>query len=189
MARDLGSNGLEPTKNADVWTKVACRNIDLVFLDRAEATARAAVENKTIMTAHGKARWNRYGDLIAYCNHIHNHRPDCIAGAIVIVNCSPVYENPDAFAKGLVRPKFDMTKLVKDTVKIFSDIPLRTSAAEPNDQPEAVAVIVLDYDGRNRARLESGELSPPEGSPIHYENFVSRLCKLYSDRFSSESLT
>ena len=50
------------------------------------------------MTAHGKERWNRYGDVIAYCNHMHNHRKDCIAGATVIINCSPTYENPDPFA-------------------------------------------------------------------------------------------
>ncbi len=146
---------------------------------------RAAIENKTIMTAHGKARWNRYGDLIAYCNHIHNHRPDCIAAAIVIVNCSPAYENPDAFAKGLKRPRFDMGKVVKDTVKIFGDVPLRTSPTEPNDQPEALAVIVVDYDGQNHAKLVTGELSPQPGSPIHYESFVAKVCDLYRLRFGA----
>lgn len=149
---------MAPTKNADVRTRVASRNVDLVFLEAEPKTARAAVENKTIMTAHGKARWNRYGDLIAYCNHMHNHRPDCIAAAIVIVNCSPAYENPDAFARGLLRPKFDMAKVVKDTVKIFADVPLRTSPDEPNDQPEALAVIVVDYDGKNPAKLVTGDL-------------------------------
>ena len=185
VAADLDAKRLVPTKNADVRTRVASRNVDLVFLGAEPKTSRAAVENKTIMTAHGKARWNRYGDLIAYCNHMHNHRPDCIAAAIVVVNCSPAYENPDAFARGLLRPKFDMAKVVKDTVKIFADVPLRTSPHEPNDQPEALAVIVVDYDGKNPAKLVTGDLSPQPGSSIDYEGFIRRICDLYRQRFGA----
>ena len=176
-------------KNADVLTKVASRNVDLVLTEKPPAAAgvevRAAVENKTLMTSHGKARWNRYGDIIAYANHVHNHRRDSIAAAIVAVNCSPAYENPDAFAKGLVRPRFDMQKVVKDTVKIFADIPLRTTPDEPNDQPEAIAVFVVDYDGQNPAKLVTGPLAPQPGSPIHYDNFVRRICELYARRFAA----
>jgi hypothetical protein len=98
------------------------------------AELRAAVENKTIMAAHGKARWNRYGDIIAYSNHIHNHNRECIAAAIVVINCSPAYANPDAFAKDLVRPRFNMPRVVAATVKIFADIPLRTNPEERNER-------------------------------------------------------
>ncbi len=182
MAFHLDSQKLTATKNADVWTKVACRNVDLV-LGESNAAARASIEHKTIMTAHGKARWNRYGDIIAYCNHMHNHRRECIAAATVVVNCSPAYENPDAFAKGLVRPRFDMQKIVADTVKIFSGIPLRSLPEEPNDQPEALTVIVVDYDGQNPAKLVTGDLAPQPGSPIHYQSFLERLCTLYVQRF------
>jgi hypothetical protein len=185
LASDIGAKRLLPTTNADVRTRVASRNIDLVFLDTGSRTARLAVENKTIMTAHGKARWNRYGDLIAYCNHAHNHRLDCIAAAIVVVNSSPAYENPDAFARGLRRPRFDMEKVVRDTVKIFADVPLRNSPKEPNDQPEALAVIVIDYDGQHPAKLVTAELSPPAGSPIRYDGFIARVCDLYRVRFGA----
>lgn len=67
---------------------MAERSIDLVFHESNETPAlsvRLSVEHKTIMTAHVKARKNRYGDLIAYCNHMHNHRKDCIAAAILVV--------------------------------------------------------------------------------------------------------
>jgi hypothetical protein len=186
IAHALDAQQLTTALNSDVRTRVACRNVDLVFLEQDSSGTRLAVENKTIMTAHGKARWNRYGDLIAYCNHMHNHRPDCIAAAIVIVNCSPNYENPDAFAKGLRRPKFDMNRVVKDTVKIFTDIPLRGSSSDPNDQPEALAVIVVDYDGQRPAKLITNELSPQPGSPVHYGSFISRVCELYVGRSKRE---
>lgn len=185
LAADLESKTLVPIKNADVRTRGASRNVDLVMIETGTepARVRAAVENKTIMTAHGKARKNRYGDLIAYCNHIHNHRSDCIAAAVVIVNCCPTYENPDAFAKGLVRPRFNMQKVVSDTIKIFADIPLRSSPTDPNDQPEALAVVVVEYDGRKPAKLVTDELAPPRGSTIHYDSFIKAICDAYKARF------
>lgn len=137
------------------------------------------------MTAHGKARWNRYGDVIAYSNHMHNHRKDCIAASIVVVNTSPAYENPDALAKGLKRPRFDMQKVVADTVGIFTKIPLRNEPDEPNDQPEAIAAILVEYDGVRRAKLITKPPAPSANSQIHYENFIRRICRLYEKRFSA----
>ena len=185
MALEAGE--LKPRKNSNVQTKVAERAIDLVLYEGGEApniAVRVSVENKTIMTAHGKARKNRYGDLIAYSNHMHNHNRKCVAGAIVVVNLSPVYENPDAFAKGLFRPKFKMEKVVQDTISIFDKIPLRDTIDDPNELPEAVAVIVIDYDGVHAAKLVDGPLAPQLESHINYDNFVRRICALYGKRFN-----
>jgi hypothetical protein len=183
----LESGLLLARKNPNVQTKVAERSIDLVFHEKGEPPAlsvRVSVEHKTIMTAHGKARKNRYGDLIAYCNHMHNHRRDCIAAGIVVVNTSPEYENPDAFAKGLKRARFNVEKVVADTVKIFTSIPLRTAPEDPNDQPEALAVIVVNYDGAHPARLITNPPSPGSSAPSQYENFIKRICDVYGRRFS-----
>jgi len=130
----IQSEALTPKKNSEVNTASAVRTVDLVLFEKLKLpliSVCISVENKTIMTAHGKARKNRYGDIIAYSNHMHNHRRECIAGAIVVVNVSPKYENPDEFAKGLVRPKFDMEKIVKDTINIFARIPLRNDPGDP----------------------------------------------------------
>lgn len=182
----LDAGELKSLKNPDVETKVAERSVDLVLHAGGggpKISVRLSVEHKTIMTAHGKARKNRYGDIIAYSNHMHNHRKDCIAGAIVVVNASPHYENPDAFAKGLERPKFKMEKVVEDTIRIFTRIPLRNEPSEPNDQPEALAVIVVDYDGVNRAKLVAGPLAPGKDEAVRYEAFIERICTLYERRF------
>lgn len=186
IANHLRAGVVAPAKNADVLTRVASRNVDLVLAKEIPtAEVRAAVENKTIMAAHGKARWNRYGDIIAYSNHIHNHNRECIAAAIVVVNCSPAYANPDAFAKNLVRPRFNMPRVVAATIKIFEDIPLRTNPDEPNDQPEAIAVLVVDYDGQKPAKLVTGESAPQLSNPVHYDNFLARICDLYVRRFGA----
>ena len=183
----LDSGGLVPRKNPNVQTRVAERSIDLVFHEKEKSPAlsvRVSVEHKTIMTAHGKARKNRYGDLIAYCNHMHNHRKDCIAAGIVVVNTSPEYENPDSFAKGLKRPHFNMKKVVEDTLHIFSAIPLRNEPEDPNDQPEALAVIVINYDGVHPARLVTDLPARSMQGPVRYENFLRRICELFEKRFS-----
>ena len=183
----IESEVLTPKKNSEVNTASAVRTVDLVLFEKLKlplVSVCISVENKTIMTAHGKARKNRYGDIIAYSNHMHNHRRECVAGAIVVVNVSPKYENPDEFAKGLERPKFDMDKIVTDTINIFRRIPLRNEPGDPSDQPEALAVIVVEYDGESAAKLVKGSLAPQTGGSIHYESFIERIGSLYGRRFS-----
>jgi len=180
------SENLIPLKNASVSTKVTVRNIDLVLYEKEllpEISVQVSVENKSVMTAHVKARKNRYGDIIAYSNHMHNHRRDCVVGATVVINTSLLYENPDAFARGLVRPQVNMDKVVKDTVKIFEAIPLRESPLDPNDTPEALAVIVINYNGVDPAKLVTNDLSPSLKSHAHYDNFIKRLAGKYQERF------
>ena len=191
LAAALESGNIRARKNPTVFTRggVRGRSIDLVLHESAASpaiTVCVSIEHKTIMTAHGKARLNRYGDLIAYSNHMHNHRPECIAGGVVVVNISPAYENPDAFAKGLQRPTFNMSKIVANTVKIFAEIPLRDESSEPSDRPEAIGVIVVDYDGVNPAKLVAGPLAPQPGSAIHYDSFIRRISDLYAKRFSAQ---
>ena len=182
------SHSLIPIKNADVpvgESGLTVRNIDLVLSEKGEPkrplSVQLSVEHKTIMTAHGKARKNRYGDIIAYCGHMHNHRRDCVVGATVVINTSEAYENPDSFAKGLIRPKFKMDKVVADTVKVFENIPLRDLPSDPVELPEALAVIVVNYDGVNPATLVEG--TPDASNASNYDNFIKRLVAIYEDRF------
>lgn len=186
IAEMVRAGNMIPKRNANVKAKFAVRNVDFVFQEGAklpEIYVPLSVENKTIMTAHGKARKNRYGDIIAYCNHVHNHRSDCIAGATVVVNISEQYENPDSFAKGLERKKVNIEKVVADTIRVFEAIPLRDSPDDPTELPEALGVIVVNYDGVNPGSLVTGGLSPDAGNPIYYDNFIKRLVAKFEDRF------
>ena len=66
------TGNLVPLKNASVSTGRTVRNIDLVLHEKSALpliSVQLSVEHKTIMAAHGKARKNRCGDIIAYCNH------------------------------------------------------------------------------------------------------------------------
>jgi hypothetical protein len=176
-------------KNVNVKTKVVERNVDLVIQETGslpDVVFSVTVEHKTIMTAHGKARKNRYGDIIAYSNHVHNHWGGSIAAAILVINSSLAYENPDAFAKDLVRPQLEMARIVRETTAIFAGIPLRDAPDDPSDQPEALAVIVIDYDGVNPATLVTDERATQSQRSTHYTNFISRICALYEQRHPLE---
>ena len=185
LDRLVSTDTLVAVKNANVaigQAGLTIRNIDLVLREKdPPLSIQLSVENKSIMTAHGKARKNRYGDIIAYCNHMHNHRRDCVAGATVVINASEAYENPDSFARGLKRPKVKMDKVVKDTIKVFESIPLRDSPDDPPELPEALAVILVNYDGVNPATLV--EEVPNTSSHSHYDNFIRRLVEKYENRF------
>ncbi len=99
----LDSGEVKGRRNAEVRTRATGRNIDLVICEN---------DGGPLLSTRIS---------VAYSNHIHNHRRDCVAGGIVVVNTSPVYENPDAFARGLRRPTFRMEKVVADTIKILAE--------------------------------------------------------------------
>ncbi|MGI8735509.1 MAG: hypothetical protein ACR2LM_19665 [Pyrinomonadaceae bacterium] len=182
----ISSDQISALINASVATSVAIRNVDLVLYEKhslPKLSVSLSVEHKTVMTSHGKARLNRYGDIISYCNHMHNHRRNSVVGATIVINTSALYKNPDAFAQGLIRPKFNMDKVVQDTVKVFTGIPLRESPEDPNDQPEALTVLVVDYDGVNPATLVKSQPAPTPDMTAHYDSFITRLAKKFEDRF------
>jgi hypothetical protein len=173
-------------QNAAVRTAVAERNVDLVLFEESDATprVRVTIENKTIMAAHGKARKNRYGDIIAYCNHVHNNCRQCVAGAVLVINTSSSYVNPDGFAKGLKRPAFKMDKVVSDTVSLFERIPLRRGPEESNELPEGLTIVLIEYNGADPARLVNAPPTPGHSADWHYENFLRRMCERYAERFT-----
>jgi hypothetical protein len=186
IERLIQSDELSPLKNASVSTSVTVRNVDLVLYEKQslpKLSVRLSVEHKMIMKTHGKAQLNRYGDMIAYCNHMHNHRRECVVGATVVINTSALSENPNAFARGLTPPKLKMEKVLGDTFKIFGGIPLRESPDDPHDQPEALTVIVVEYDGVNPASLVTSDLARLASSQAYYDNFIARLAEKYQERF------
>ncbi|NLD44879.1 MAG: hypothetical protein GX657_15460 [Chloroflexi bacterium] len=188
IADALDAHQLAYTINMTVWSRVVDRVVDLVIHDRSQPgplnQALISVENKTIMTAHGKARKNRLGDIVAYCNHVHNHSEQAIAAATIVINTSSDYENPDRFRKNTVRRQL-AAEYIRNTMDLFTAIPLRQHVNEPYDQPEALTVILVNYDGIHEAELVTDYPALPPDSPHHYNSFLKRIANLYKERFSS----
>jgi hypothetical protein len=173
--------------NRAVGTQVYSRDVDLVIYDPTVVgplgQASMTVENKTIMTAHGKARYNRQGDLIAYSNHVHNHNRQAVAGATMVINISSQYENPDKIPTKTRRRHLSV-EYIQQTMGLY-ELLLRESPDEPNDQLEAIAIILVDYDGLHEPRLVTEAPALSLDNPYHYHNFCKRMVRFYEERFSS----
>ena len=160
------------------------RNIDMgYFRDGEPHQVFMAVENKTIMTAHGRARKNRLGDLLAYCMHLHTHHQDAVAGFTVVINAAERYKNPDEFSEVAKHKAVLKPHELQMTIDLFRKVPLRRSSDEPGDLPEGLAILVVEYDGGTTARLVSESPAPQPGEPNYYASFVETMVKRYRERF------
>jgi hypothetical protein len=181
-----------------IATRFMEKNLDLALLDvgrsgpndllgqvAAPSSGRAQLlaEHKAIMTAHGKQRKNRISDIGGYVSHIHNHAADAVAGFTVVINVSPEYRNPDAWASGIVRNYTNMAHIVRSTVELFTGVPLREAVTDSYELPEGVGVILVDYDGIHEARLVTDPPAPQPGAPTCWETFVRQMAQKWEERF------
>jgi hypothetical protein len=167
-------------------------NIDGVILGAGHTYALGHVaapltlENKTIMTAHAKARTNRFNDAGAYASHVHIASPSTIAAFTIVINASPRYRNPDAFARSAVSSGTNRPDDAAKTIGLFRRMPLRALASDPVNRCEAVLILAIDYDGETpSAQLIAGDPAPRAGDPYSYDWFLNRLCALFRERLTT----
>ena len=167
-------------------------NIDGVILGAGHTYALGHVaapltlENKTIMTAHAKARTNRFNDAGAYASHVHIASPSTIAAFTIVINASPRYRNPDAFARSAVSSGTNRPDDAAKTIGLFRRMPLRSLASDPVNRCEAVLILAIDYDGETpSAQLIAGDPAPRAGDPYSYDWFLDRLCELFRERLTT----
>lgn len=157
-----------------------------------------AIELKSILTEHGKARKNRLRDFNSFHGYAHQYHPLTIAAGFLVVNSADRFYSP-------LRPPGDVTVhggsqrpariVAKDAVDIFRSIHLRNSAADPPGM-EAVGVVVIEHDNLNvhpnpaalGLQHQPSRLSPVPagirvGDPLHYQSMFQRICNAYTARF------
>lgn len=163
----------------------------------APAIIQIAIELKSILTEHGKARRNRLRDFNAFHGYAHQYHPKTIAAAFLAVNSAEYFYSP-------LRKPDDITQHGKGTsarqvaqsaVNIFRAIPLRNSET---DSPglEAIGVIVIEHDNlqvhpepNKYQQLHRATCvapippAPPVGDPMHYQTMIQRICNAYAQRF------
>ena len=65
------------------------------------------------------------------------------------------------------------------TICVLDKIPLPGAEDDPNELPEGVAVIMLDYHGVTPRKLVAGPLAPGRDGHSKYDNFVPQICELF----------
>lgn len=145
-------------------------------------TIRIAIEAKTVMTEHGKARRNRQRDLDSFHQFVHRYDPDAIAAGLTVVNIAQRFKSP-------LRPKVsthrNVKQLVQETLSLLRALPVR-SAVTDTAGLEANGGFVVDHDNvaLKKTRLVTATPAPQVGDPIHYDTFLRRICDRYVQRWS-----
>jgi hypothetical protein len=146
------------------------------------ATIRIAIEAKTVMTEHGKARRNRQRDLDSFHQFVHRYDPESIAAALTVVNVAERFKSPLRAGISLHR---NVKNLVQETMSLLRSLPQRSARG---DTPglEANGAIVVSHDNidAGATRLVGSAPAPQIGDPLHYDSFLRRICDSYTQRWS-----
>ncbi len=147
------------------------------------ATVRVAIEAKTVMTEHGKARRNRQRDLDSFHQFVHRYDTETVAAGLTVVNMAERFRSP-------LRPEpsthRNVRTLVQETIALLRSLPQRSARGE-NPGLEANGAIVLLHDNivLQATALVTGAPAPQVGDPVHYDSFLRRICDCYTQRWSA----
>jgi hypothetical protein len=147
-----------------------------------------AVDAKTIMTEHGKARRNRQRDLNSFATILHMRDLKTIVGGLVVINMAETFKSP--LRNGETTIHANISRLVSESVKLFEDLPRAPSSGLTGgnlNQIDAMGVIVVRYTNERgeQATLVTDPPAPQPSSPVHYANFVKDICSAFGERFKS----
>jgi hypothetical protein len=142
-----------------------------------------AIDAKSVMTEHGKARRNRQRDINSFADIMHRHYPGVVTGGVLLINRAERFHSP-------LRDDDEVTvhdsieKLVRETVDIFRDIERADGEISPN--VDAVGCVVVDHTNMNdghETRLVTEPPAPQPDEMVHYRSFVRILVDTFEARF------
>ena len=142
-----------------------------------------AIDAKSVMTEHGKARRNRQRDINSFADIMHSHYPGAVTGGILLVNLADRFKSP-------LRDEDDITEhdriedLVAETVDIFRDIDRAQGKVSPNvDGVGCVVVEHTNLDDDHETRLVTEPPAPQKGDIVQYHEFLEIILDVFEDRW------
>lgn len=160
----------------------------------APAIIQIAIELKSVMTEHKKARKNRLRDLHAFHTHAHAYSSKTIAAGLVVVNASRYFWSPLRKESDITEHR-NIARLTKEITDTYRSIKLIDSPAEGSGM-EAMGIIVVEHDNlrlnpnpppgapaAQPPRLATTALALGAGDPLHYATMIRRICNAYRARF------
>lgn len=145
-----------------------------------------AVDAKTIMTEHGKARRNRQRDLNSFQDILHRKNPRTIVGGLLIVNMAPRFKTPLPRRSGGLNEHKNIVRLVAEIVTMMNGL-ARGEARHGQPGIEALGVIVVSHTNiaGEETRLVTEPPAPAVGQLLSYAAFLDDLCKVFAARFGA----
>ncbi len=142
-------------------------------------------EAKSVMTEHKKSQPRVYDELSSSHEIVHQGRQDAISAGVTVVNIADTFVSPLRQKPGqaLHVTKHKQPQVTQSMVAHLRGLPIRESTGEVGF--DSYCTIVIDCDNRRTARLSLSPPAPQPGDPHHYETFLDRIARFYTDRFSS----
>lgn len=142
-----------------------------------------AIDAKSVMTEHGKARRNRQRDLNSFADIMHSHYPGAVAGGMMLINAADRFKSP-------LRDEGDITEhdgiedLVAETIDIFRDINRAQGKVSPN--VDGVGCVVVEHTNMNdghETKLITDPPAPQKGDIVEYHEFLEIILDVFEDRW------
>jgi hypothetical protein len=142
-----------------------------------------AIDAKSVMTEHGKARRNRQRDINSFADIMHQHYPGAVTGGVLLINMAEEFRSP-------LRDEGDITehdrieRLAEETVDIFRDID--RSEGDINHNVDGVGCVVVKHtnmDDGSPTELVTESPAPQPGDIVYYQDFVEIITGIFEDRF------
>jgi hypothetical protein len=146
---------------------------------------RFSCEAKQCMTEHGKTQPRIFDELSSSHEIVHHGQPDAIATGIVVLNIADSFASPlrQTSGKGpLVVTKHRQPAVTENMVNHLRGLVSREAVG--NVGFDAFAIIVINCDNVGPCTIHTGAPAPQPGDPDHYDSYVERVSRFYTERFS-----
>lgn len=142
-----------------------------------------AIDAKSVMTEHGKARRNRQRDINSFADIMHSHYPGSVTGGIVLINVAERFRSP-LREEGDITEHDRIDELAPETVDIFRDIDRSEGEISPNvDGVTCVVVEHTNIDDGEPTRLVTDPPAPQPGDTVHYQTFLEEMIETFENRW------
>jgi hypothetical protein len=142
-----------------------------------------AVDAKSVMTEHGKARRNRQRDINSFADIMYHHYPGAVTGGVLLINMAERFRSP-LRDEGDITTHDNIERLVEETIEIFENID--RSDGEINPNVDAVGCVVVEHtnlDDAHQTRLVDEAPGPQLDDTVHYQNFLKEIIDTFESRF------
>jgi len=142
-----------------------------------------AVDAKSVMTEHGKARRNRQRDVNSFADIMNHHHPGAVTGGLLLLNMADRFRSP-LREEGDITEHNRIERLVEETVAIFRDIDRADGDVSPN--VDGVGCIVVEHtnmDDGDPTQLVTEPPAPQPEDAVNYRTFLETIAKTVEKRW------
>ncbi len=144
-----------------------------------------ACEAKSVMTEHGKSQPRVYDELSSSHEIVHQGKQETIAAGVTVVNICATFMSP---LRQKVRRKPHISEHKQPQaagrmVEHLRGLPIREEVGQVGF--DAYTTLVLSCDNQNEAVLWTEPPAPQLGDRDHYDTFLARISRFYSERFGA----